>query len=167
MKNNILYIVLIFALCFGFKAQAQNIIGYQTKLDNLGSEQADQLIHLVNGPSTTIFVTEQDKADIFKGNTTQVTIMKINQSSDFDKLTQQFGQQLNEVVVLDIEWDGKEELVIPGVLLEQMSNLKYIYIRSYEMLNTSVIQNRFSNLINQLNGNANVEVLYYTMEQPS
>ncbi|MDM1354286.1 hypothetical protein [Myroides marinus] len=167
MKNNILYIVLIFALCFGFKAQAQNIIGYHTKLDNLSSEQADQLIHLVNGPSTTIFVTEQNEADIFKGNTTQVAIMKITQSSDFDKLAQHFEKQMNEVVVLDIEWDGQEELVMPDGLLEQMPNLKYIYIRSNEVLNTSVIQNRFSNLINKLNGYTNVEVLYYTMEQPS
>lgn len=167
MKKNILYITLIFALCFGIKAQAQNIIDYQAKLNSLSNTQAEQLNHLIRGASTTIYVTTQNEAELFKGNTVQVSVMKVTQSRDFAKLTGRFSNQLNEVTALSIDWDGQEELVIPTGLIDLLPNLKYIYIQSYEVLNQTVIQNRFSNLLNQLDRNTTVEVLFYTMEQPS
>lgn len=167
MKNNILYIILIFALCFGIKAQAQNIIAYQTKLNSLSDTQAKQLNHLLNGASTFITIADQNEAEIHKGNTTIVSTMKVSQSSDFVKLVQRFEDKLTEITVLSIEWNGQEEIVLPAALLNKMSNLKYIYIRSYETLNPTIIQNRFSSLMNQLDENTQVEVLFYTMEQPS
>ncbi|MDR0228490.1 MAG: hypothetical protein LBI72_05430 [Flavobacteriaceae bacterium] len=167
MKNNILYIILILVLCFGFKAQAQNIVAYETKLKSLSNVKADELNHLVNGATTAIFVTEQNAPELYIGKAVGVSVMRVRHTSDFVKLESQFKDVVKEVTLLDVEWNGKEEIILPVGLLEKMSNLKYIYIRSYDYLDSTVIKNKFSVLIKQLQDNLTIEVLFYTMEKPS
>ncbi|QQU04459.1 hypothetical protein [Myroides odoratus] len=167
MKKNILYITLIFALCFGIKTQAQNVIAYETKVSSLSASQAEQVNYLAKGVPTSIFVTEENTSEMYHGDESAVLAMNITKSTDFGKLAADFGNKLAEITIVNIVWDGQQELVLPTGLLDRMPNLKYIYIQSYSELNQSVISTRFPSLMNQLEGRTNVEVLYTTMEQPS
>lgn len=168
MNKNIQYILVVFVLFLGFQVQAQNTItAYETKRSSLSNVESIQLNSLINGASTFIAITDQNQAEIYKGNTNTVSTMKVTQSSDFAKLAQSFEDKLAEIKVLSIDWNGQEEIVLPTALLNRMSNLKYIYIRSYEIVNPIIIQNKFSSLLNQLDENTQVEVLFYTMEKPS
>lgn len=167
MKKNILYITLIFALCFGIKAQAQNIIAYQTKVNSLSASEANKLEQLANEAPTSMFVTFEDEAKIYQGSSDVVLDMSITKATDVTKLATTFEGDLSGIVIVNMEWDGQEEIVLPLDLLNKMSNLRYIYIRSYQALDQSVIQSKFQNLMNALREKGNVEVLYTTMKQPS
>lgn len=166
MNKNIQYILLVFLLCFGIKAQAQIVTAYEAKLRSLSTIETGKLDHLVNGAPSSMFVTFENEAKVYYGNGDLVLGMSIAKVADITQLATTFENKLNEIEIINIEWDGQEEIVLPIALLNKMSNLKYIYIRSYQVLNESLIQSRFQNMMNILREKENVEVLYYTMEQP-
>lgn len=73
---------------------------------------------------------------------------------------------MKEVVLVNIQWDGSENMMVPRRMFQQMKGLKYVYICSYSDLDPVVIQTSFSKLIEALQDKKEVEVLYYTMKSP-
>lgn len=168
MKNNITYIILSFVLCFGFKVQAQSVIdSYQTKLKSLSKSEVERLEQFVNGATISMYVGDGNKVMTNQVGTETVVNMVISKSQDFALLSAAFSSNLKDIVIINIEWDGLENYVISEDLLSKLKSLKYVYIRSYMQLNESVIQTRFTDLLQKLKGYPKVEVLYYTMEQAS
>lgn len=168
MKSLFKYIIIVFVLCFGIKAQAQNaILGYDQKLSKLSELEASNLNYLANGAPTSMFVTVDSEAKIHQGNTQEVVEMSIERTSDFTKLSEFYSNKLSEVVLINIIWSGKEQILMLEDLMIQLKNLKYIYIRSYRELDKGVIQAEFFDLLQKLKEKKDVEILYSTMEQPS
>ncbi|WP_353102107.1 hypothetical protein [Myroides odoratus] len=167
MKKNILYITLIFALCFGIKVQAQNIIDYQAKLNSLSNVEANQLENLINGVPTSMHVNYDGETKIHIGNSDLVLEMAVRTSEDITKLAVAFDKELAEVIVLNIEWNGQNDIEIAADVLTKMKHLRYVYIKSYETLSDTVIQAKLQRLLLTLNQKENVEVLYTTMIEPS
>lgn len=155
-------------MCFGIKAQAQSaILGYDQKLSKLSELEASNLNYLANGAPTSMFVTVGNEAKIHQGNTQEVVEMSIEKTSDFTKLSEFYSNKFSEVVLINIIWNGKEQILMSEDLMIQFKNLKYIYIRSYRGLDKEVIQAEFFDLLQKLKEKKDVEILYSTMEQPS
>ncbi len=169
MNKKIQYILVVFVLFLGFQVQAQNTItAYEIKLSSLSTTEAEKLDYLANGAPSSMFVTRDNEAKINRStNITTIVEMTLVKPSDFTKLVNAFENNLAEIEIINIEWDGQEDWAISNVILQKMEHLKYIYIRSYQPLNASIIQSRLQNLMNALEEKANVEVLFYTMKQPS
>ncbi|SHL65580.1 hypothetical protein [Myroides odoratimimus] len=168
MKNNILYIIIAFGLCFGIKAQAQSaIFEYNQKLIKLTDSQANDLNYLANGAPTSMFIAFDKQAKIHQGNSKEIVEMSIEDTSDFIGLSNVYKDKLKEVILINIKWDGKQQIVVPKDLIIQLENLKYIYIRSYRELDKDLIQTEFIDLLQKLNEKQDVEILYSTMDQPS
>jgi hypothetical protein len=168
MKSNILYTIVAFVLCFGIKAQAQNaVLDYNQRFLELSDFEAKNLDYLTKGAPSSMFMTSENKAKIHQGNTHEIVEMSIEKTSDFTALSTVYLDKLKEVVLINIEWDGKQQIVIPTDLIIQFKNLKYIYIRSYKELDKEIIKKDFFDLLQNLKDKEEIEILYLTMEQPS
>lgn len=168
MKNNILKIIIVFVLCFGIKAQAQNVITeYNSKISSLSATEANKLEYLVNGAPTSMFITYDNEMKVHYGETEKIVEMSVEKSGDIVKLASFFEDKIQDITLINLNWDGEEQFFITKEVLEKMRSLKYIYIRCNESLNADVIQIKFRDLLELLNNYSNVEVLYYTMEQAS
>ncbi|TDQ76047.1 hypothetical protein [Sphingobacterium yanglingense] len=168
MKINIIYTTILIALCFVFKAQAQNpITAYHTKLESLSEAEAEKLAYLANGTPASMYVAGENEPIIHRVDSEPVVNMSVTKSSDFKELSSAFNASLKDILFINVEWNGEENMVIPEYVLSKLANLKYIYVRSYEQLNPAVIQDRFADMLQILKNYPGVEVLYQTMEQPS
>jgi len=167
MKSLFKYIIIVFVLCFGFKTQAQTSIEeFKYKKSNLSSKESQELDFLINGGEGYMFITKDKQVISFPGKD-GITRLDINSSNDFTELTKGFTANMTSVIAINIQWDGNEEIVLEEQFLQKISDLKYIYIRSYTDLSKDLIQQKFYKLLEQLNKHKNVIVLYETMEQPS
>ena len=167
--KNIIYILAVFALCFGFKAQAQSFITeYNTKLNSLPKIHAQLLNNLINGAPSSLYVNNDNEPAIFQRPEHHYSkMMYINKQSDFGLLAKAYSNHLSNIEVINIEWNGTDVFDFSNSVLSQFSNLQYIYIRSYQNLSQQIIENNFQQLVAQINQGANeVEILYSVMEQP-
>lgn len=167
MKKNILYIVFISVLCFGVKAQAQDIVitDYTRKLQQLDNTSAEKLNKLIESASG-LYVDANGNAAAYPVNLRLARKMNLENSNDMDRIMQSYPQSLNTIELIDIQWDGSTSLAIPDGVFENMTNLSYIYIRSQSTLSKDLIRTSFRKLIEQIDPEAGVEVLFYIMEEP-
>lgn len=168
MKNNILKIIIVFVLCFGIKAQAQvTITEYGQKISKLSDLDFQAIDYLANGAPTSMFVTFDNETKIHMGDSKEVVEMSIDKTSDFSNLSKAYPNQLIDIVLININWDGQEQILIDEDLVSRLRNLKYIYIRSYKELDKNIIQSEFHELLEKFKDKEDIDVLYSTMEQPS
>ncbi|WP_173835575.1 hypothetical protein [Myroides sp. N17-2] len=167
MKDLFKYIIVVFVLCFGIKTQAQTAIEhYQDKKSVLSSQEFQKLDYLVNGGDSYMLVDSDNKTIVYN-KLERVIRMSIKKSSDFDVLIKSLKHDLGGVVIINIEWDGAEECLIPDDFFSKLSSLKYVYIRSYKIMSKDIVQKHFRNIIEKLKNYKEVVILYQTMEQPS
>ena len=169
MRLSFYKIIMICVLCFGFKAQAQNlaITEYHNKLESLATDQSEELERLVNGAPRFIFMDGLEGPSEFERLGVPIEKMLINNSDDFMELAKSFPNALVSIKLLEIVWNGNAAFQMPKDILRSLTDLRFVYIRSYEELSIGLIQSNFQNLLQQLEiNNREVEVLYYTMEQP-
>lgn len=166
MKNKYRYSLVLLLLCFSFKAQAQQVIALETRLTQLPTVEAEKIISLIYESPSSMFVTETGQATTYEGSEEEIVEMSIRKKTDFFTLQRVFPQYLKEVVLVNIQWDGSENMMVPPGMFQQMKGLKYVYICSYSDLDPVVIQTSFSKLIEALQDKKEVEVLYYTMKSP-
>lgn len=167
MKKAILYITMSFALCFTFKAQAQNAVtDYNIKLNSLQNTQAEMLNNIINGPQSSVFVNNEQQSKIYIRSGAQVNTVFVKNPSDFTLLSGTYANEMNTVKVLNIEWNSSDTFSFPNDLLSVLPNLEYVYIRSYQNLSKQTIETSFQSLLALLSSKSGIEVLYTTMEQP-
>ncbi|SKC11854.1 hypothetical protein SAMN05660841_04352 [Sphingobacterium nematocida] len=171
MKSNIIYIVLLFALCFGFKAQAQKvkITEYGDKIAGLASEEEKETLDkLINGLPNSIYVNKDNKAQIFQRGDKIIESMSLRKSEDLEILEKVFVNMFKDIKIIEIEWNATDSFVLLNRnFLSQFPTLKYIYIKSYENLSQQFVESQFPTLIEYLRDGVGVEVIYVTMEQPN
>ncbi|MBB1140062.1 hypothetical protein [Myroides sp. WP-1] len=142
MKHKYIYGLFTLFLCFGFKAQAQRVVAYQTKLSELTVEQAQEF---------SAFLAE-DYNDHFVN-------FRAFQNTDLE---------VEEIAVIDLKWNGQDVITLPTRSIQRMSKLKYIYLRSHQVMDDNYVKQRFSALIRQLERLGNeVEIVYFIMEKPN
>lgn len=172
MKKSVLYSIMVFVLCLGFKAQAQSpaITEYNAKLNSLTEEIEEEILeNLVNGAPAMIFISaDSNQPKAYQRSGEQIKMMMLNQPADLTLLLNAYKGQLEAVRVINIEWNGTDNFTFPTNLLEQLPSIQYVYIRSYQDLSKAKIEAAFQGLIQLLSGQTEVEVeiLYSTMEQP-
>jgi len=164
--RNIIYILSVLSLCFLGKAQAQtSITEYQTKLNSLPDTQAQLLNGVVNGAPSMVFINAENTPAVYQRPGEQIKMMMLHEPSDLVTLLDAYDGQLDAVTVINIEWNGTDTFTFPTDLLSKLPGLGYVYIRSYQNLSKPMIENTFQGLIQQLK-QTEVEILYFTMEQP-
>lgn len=164
--KNIIYILAVFALCFGFKAQAQKkteITEYNIKLNNIPDTQAQLLNGLVNGAPSMIFINADNMPSVYKRPGEQIKMMMLQMPSHLDPLLEAYNGQLDAVKIINIEWNGTDTFTFPTDLLSKLSGLDYVYIGSYQNLSKPMVENAFQGLIQQLN-QTEIEILYFVMQ---
>lgn len=168
--KNIIYILAVFALCFGFKAQAQKkpeITEYNIKLNSLPDTQAQLLNSLVNGAPSMIFINGENKPTVYQRSGEQIKMMMLQMPSHLVPLLDAYKGELDALKVINIEWNGTDNFTFPTDFLAKLPSVEYVYIRSYQNLSQQIIENNFQQLVAQINQGANeAEILYSIMEQP-
>lgn len=139
-----IYIFSLFALflCFGFKAQAQRVVAYQTKISELPVEQASAFSAFLAGDYNEHFVNFRALRDT--------------------------TQEVETIAVVDLKWNGQDVITLPAHCMQRMQHLQYIYLRSTQVMDDALVRQRFAALIRQLERMENeVEIVYSTMEKPN
>jgi len=167
MKNISIYIILVFALCFGLKAQAQQpvIMEYSAKLAGLSELQAQLLDGLINGASSMVFIDSEGSPDIYQRGDEQVKKIMLRRPSEFDSIVKTYGDQLAGVQVINIEWNGTDVFTFPTNTMSTLPNLEYVHIRSYQNLSPQTITRGFQGLVVLMENSEDIEVLYSITEE--
>lgn len=142
MKQNYIFSLFALFLCFGFKAQAQRVVAYQTKISELAVEQASEFSAFLAGDYNEHFVNFRALGDT--------------------------AQELEAIVVVDLKWNGQDVITLPARSMQRMQRLQYIYLRCAQAMDDELVRQRFAALIRQLERLPNeVEIVYSTMEKPN
>ncbi|MGG5508279.1 MULTISPECIES: hypothetical protein [unclassified Myroides] len=142
MKYNYIYSLLLLFLCFGFQAQAQRVVAYQTKLSELSSTQVSAWKIELEGDYDQKYINFRDLENA--------------------------EQVFEEIEIIDLKWDGQSVLTLPTAAVNRLQSLRLIYLRSNQVLNDNVIKQRFRQLIQQVERlDQDVEIVYRTMEKPN
>lgn len=142
MKHKYIFSLFTLLLCFVFRAQAQRVVAYQTKLSELTVEQAREFSVLLAGDYNDYFV-------------------------NFRAL-QNTTQEIETIALVDLKWNGQDVIVLPASSMSRMQGLRYIYLRSPLAMDDDFVRLRFAALIRQLERLSNdVEIVYSTMEKPN
>ena len=157
----------IFLLCCGFQAVAQTpITEYKEKLNSLSDDNPHILDGIINGAPSMLFINAEEMPGDYRGSGMPYKMMMLHEPSDLMPLLNAYEGQLDGLQVINIEWKGEEQYLFPINTLSKLPGLKYVYIRSEQQLTKQVVESSFPELIKMLEGQDQVEILYFTMEKP-
>lgn len=167
MKKISTYIILVFALCLGFNAQAQQpvITEYSAKLNSLSEIQAESLDKLINGEQGGLYVNEDGKPEMYQDADNPPKTMFIHKPADLILLAEAYPNQLSKIELINIGWNDNEMFDIPSNALSKLSKLRYIFVRSNMELSKQSIEKNLLLLLTTIKSLANVEILYSGVEQ--
>lgn len=158
MKNNII-IVLLFALCFGFKAQAQDSHVKSISVDNilkgLSSEEQSQLKDRLYGRTSFIYVTSKGEVDFVETEGKPFEVIEIEDlnATSFLKGTILKSDKC-KVLILNV---GDTIPTTLNIDLSSFLSLEYILIRGQEEKQLAAVESVLSKAI--LEGTATARLL--------
>lgn len=168
MKNLVLrFSGLVFLLCFGFYAHAQTpITEYTEKLNSMSDTEPYILDGIINGAPSMVFINAEGTPADYRGPGMPFKMMMLHKPSDLVPILNAYNGQLDGLQVVNIEWVNGDHYTFPMDMLAKLPGLEYVYIRSHEQLSEHMVRSSFQELVNRLQGETKVEILYFTMEKP-
>lgn len=168
MKSNII-IILLFALCFGFKAQAQidKIISLEEMKESAAWEPLAKMLYAPS--SRLVFANESEPTHVWPEDGA-VKVVDVQNAKSFDLLKSSvYAKAIGTAEILLINVDLKEVkgTVLKSEHLTAFSKLRYIVIRSYEKLDENRVRDLFADLIAREGDARSIQVVYVTLEEAS
>lgn len=144
MKNNILYIILILVLCFGFKAQAQNsqVKTIIDKKNTLTHSEAQKFEEMITGQTSFVYVSRNSNVSFIEREGTECKVIFLEKISTEPVLKSSPYQSFiasSEILLVDTS-DGNDYTEIVNIDFKTYSNLKTIVIITYTDIDLSKLQ---------------------------
>lgn len=167
MIKAVLYITMFFALCFGFKAQAQiassRILTLSELLTTKSATEAEYFTLLKNGTPHKLFFSNNN--EVVHGWEMQGVVKVVEFESSNALISAQKKEFLNdlsttEMIVLNMS--AQDNLTLLNDVVLMTPNLRYIVTKSYNSFSKSEIQSLLGNLSTGFTGEIVIEIL----EQP-
>lgn len=147
-------------------AQGLEITQIDTKLEELTSKQAEHLEYLVYQLPNYVYMNKENgMPEKLQREREVVEVISFGSNDEIVKIAQQFKHDMETIKLLNIFWDGSQTINLPNNLINQLHSLQYVYIRSKRPLNTSTIELRFLELLNQLSAYEHISIVYEVLEQ--
>lgn len=137
---------MVFVLCLGFKAQAQNhevvfLKEIQEKLPTVDKERLEYLIYstpaLLILDDEPVYVWNKDKnIETVDVNAEKLELLKNNQ----------FADDFNSANLLILRFEENDKFLLNNVKFNLFNNLKYILIRYHNNISDDTVINTVSNL---------------------
>ncbi|MGQ8870050.1 hypothetical protein [Myroides sp. TSA_177.3] len=144
MKKNILYITLIFALCFGIKAQAQNgqVKTVEEKISSLTPREAQRFEEMIAGQTSFVLVSHDSNVFFIEREGTEskvILLEKISAETNLKNSPYRSSIPSSEILLIDTR-NGNDYTEIVNIDFKAYSNLKTIVIITYTDIDLIALQ---------------------------
>lgn len=144
--RNIIYILAVFALCFGFKAQAQNyeVVLLKDKLKTLQTFEKEKLEYLIFGTPALLILNDNPTYAWNKGKdieTVDVSMPKMSLMTN-----NIYGKDFGNAKLLILRFEEGDIFQLKENQLDLFQNLQYVVIRYHISISEQEIVNRIINL---------------------
>lgn len=154
MKSNIVYIILSFVLCFGFKAQAQNakVVMLKDYSNTLQSAEKERLKYLIYG-TPALLMLEAESSYLWNEGKNIETVDVLQK--DVDLLTKsQYKGDFKNCQILILRLEEGDTFKLTAEHFKFFEKLKYVLVRYDVSFLRKNVENQLSDLKleGQLNG---------------
>lgn|GEM_PF-6266390 len=149
MKKNILYITLIFALCFGSKVQAQdiNIKTVNEELELLQGEAREKLDFMLYSTPPKLFIDDDGSVDYIWSKNKVVESVEVFGKDQFTFLTDAaYAADFRSVKVLTLRLYNNEVFEVDEALFNYFEVLTYVIVQYESESAKQIIVNQLSRL---------------------
>lgn len=149
-------LLLAFGLCLTSHAQDLQVLS-NNSISLTESEMTEFKTLAFNATHSLIF--DDSTTSIYNDGSTVKRVIIKNEAGVL--LLNSYVTPLNNVRSLELEWNAGEVYNFSNQLNQKLPNLKFIYVKSYEMLNQSNVENIIESLKSQF---PNATILYQILK---
>lgn len=144
--KNIIYILAVFALCFGFKAQAQNyeVVLLKDKLNTLQTVDKEKLEYLIFGTPALLIL---NTPPTYAWNTGKdIETVDVSMPEMGLMTSNKYGKDFGNTKLLILRFEEGDIFQLKENQLDLFQNLQYVVIRYHVSISEQEIVNRIINL---------------------
>ena len=144
--KNIIYILAVFALCFGFKAQAQNyeVVLLKDKLNTLQTVDKEKLEYLIFGTPALLILNTPPTYAWNTGKDIETVDVSM---PEMGLMTNNiYGKDFGNTKLLILRFEEGDIFQLKENQLDLFQNLQYVVIRYHVSISEQEIVNRIINL---------------------